>query len=105
MDERERMMILLEILDERYPYVQNMLNEWATDGADALSYAQAKDLVWQLLAPLGISLIGYRAAERALDDYPSDPDAREAYERFTAVGQQIGDTLDDALNVAHSVRS
>jgi hypothetical protein len=105
MDERERMLILAEILDERLPYIQSVLDEWSVPESDALSYAQAKDLIWHLVAPLGISLIGYRAAERALDDYPGDSDAQHAHERFTSVGKRIGDMLDDALQTANSVRS
>lgn len=105
MDERERMAILAEVLEERLPYVQNVLDEWSVPESDALSYAQAKDLIWHLVAPLGISLIGYRAAERALDDDPGDSDAQQAYERFTSVGKRIGDMLDDALHAAHTVRS
>lgn len=105
MDERDRMLILEEVLNERLPYVQNVLDEWSVPEADALTYAQAKDLIWHLVAPLGISLIGYKAAERVLDESPGDASAEEAFHQFASVGKQIGDILDDALRSAGSVRS
>jgi hypothetical protein len=104
MEDHDRVMILSEILSERLPYLRNVVDEWSVAESDALNYAQAKDLIWQLMAPLGISLVGFKAAERVLDENPTDQDAREAYQQFTSVGREIGDMIEYFLQSADSVR-
>lgn len=104
MDDRDRVEILDEILRERGSSVQRLIEEWSVPHADPLTYAQAKDLIWQIMAPLGLSLLGFRAAERAQQVAPADAALRDALYRFHQTGEEAGQVLERLLQIADSVR-
>ena len=104
MDDLARVEILEEILRERLPTVRHIIDEWSVAGAEALSYAQSKDLIWQIVAPLGLSMIGYSAAERARQEEPGNLDLLEARELFARTGEDVGRLLELFLEVAGRVR-
>ncbi len=104
MEDRDRAEVLAEILDERLASVRHLLDEWSVPQAEALTYAQAKDLIWQLFAPFGLAMLGYRVAERALREEPYDPALRSALERFTQTGEAVGNLLERFLAAAGEIR-
>lgn len=103
MDDRDRAEILAEILRERLPGVQRTIEEWSVPHADPVTYAQLKDLIWQVLAPLGLSLIGFRAAERAALE-GADSDLLQDGALFARIGEDAGRVLDRLLAAADEVR-
>lgn len=104
MDERERADILAEILNERLPSVRHILDEWSVPESDALNYAQAKDLIWQLAAPLCLSMLGFSAAEHAHQEDPGDPDLARDQVQFARVGEDVADLLNRFIAIAAGVR-
>lgn len=104
MDEQDRAEILAEILEERLPTVQRVIEEWSVPGAEAVNYAQLKDLIWEIMAPLGLTVIGFSAAERARQASPADPDLLSARDLFAHVGADIGRLLDRFLETADAIR-
>jgi hypothetical protein len=100
MDDQDR----VEIIDERLPHVRHIVQEWSVAESDALNYAQTKDLIWQLVVPLGLSMIGFKAAERVLDENQADTGARDAYEQFTRIGSDVDDLIEQFLYNADSIR-
>lgn len=104
MEAQDRVEILAEIVRERLPSVRRIIEEWSVPEAEAVSYAQLKDLIWQLAAPLGLSMLGFSAAERARREEPTDPELQAAGELFARVGEDAGQALERFLSVADSIR-
>lgn len=104
MDVHDRADVLAEILRERLPSVQRVIEEWSVSGAEAVSYAQVKDLIWQLAAPLGLSLLGFSATEQALRQSPSDTDIMAERELFARAGDDAGRALEQFLTAADKIR-
>jgi len=104
LDELTRAEILAEILRERLPTVRHFIDEWSVAGSDAVSYAQTKDLIWQIAAPLGLAMIGYGAAERARREEPGNQDVVEALSLFARAGEDAGRLLDQFLAAAAGIR-
>src|SRR5689334_22992634 len=104
MDDRERMDILAEILRERASSTRHVLDEWSVPHADPLTYAQAKDLIWQIAAPLGLSMLGFSAAERVRRDDPGDPDIQSALAGFARTGEETGRLMERLLRAAAGVQ-
>jgi len=96
MEDRDRAEILAEILRERLPGVQRTIEEWSVPHADPVNYAQLKDLIWQVLAPLGL-------AERAALE-GADPDLLQERALFARIGEDAGRVLDRLLAAAGEVR-
>ncbi|MDI3340954.1 MAG: hypothetical protein QJR03_10530 [Sphaerobacter sp.] len=103
MEDRDRAEILAEILRERLPGVQRTIEEWSVPQADPVTYAQLKDLIWQVLGPLGVSMIGFRAAERAAAA-GGDVEVLQARALFARVGEDAGRVLERLLTAAGQVR-
>ena len=104
MDDQQQVEILEEILEERLTSLRHIINEWSVPEADALNYAQAKDLIWQMGAPLGLAMVGYSAAERVLREDPANHEMLQAQELFASSGEEIGQILDRFLAAADRVR-
>lgn len=106
MEAQDRVEILAEIVRERLPSVQRIIEEWSVPEGEAVSYAQLKDLIWQLAAPLGLSMLGFSAAERARREVgaSTDPEILAASEFFARVGDNAGQALERFLSVADSIR-
>lgn len=104
MEDRDRAEILAEILRERMPSVQHIINEWSVPEADAVSYAQIKDLIWQIAAPLGLSMLGFSVTERARAEDPGDVDLLGDRALFARAGEESGALLESFLAVAHGLR-
>ena len=104
LDEQTRAEILAEVLRERLPTVRHIVDEWSVAGSDAVSYAQTKDLIWQLAAPLGLAMIGYSVAERARQEEPGNLDVIEATRLFARTGEDVGRVLDQFLAAAAGIR-
>lgn len=100
----DRVEILAEIVRERLPHVQRLIEEWSVPESDPVSYAQMKDLIWQAAAPLGLSLLGFRAVEHAHLDDPGNIDLRQAASLFSQVGSDTGDIIERFLQAAAGVR-
>ncbi|HET9014490.1 MAG TPA: hypothetical protein VFN57_02765 [Thermomicrobiaceae bacterium] len=100
MDERARADILAEILRERLPGVERVVEEWSVPEAEAVSYAQLKDLIWQLAAPLGLSMLGFSAAEHARQAGEIDVDLQAGQALFARVGQDTGRLLERFVRAA-----
>lgn len=100
----DRVEILAEIVRERLPSVQRLIEEWSVPESDAVNYAQMKDLIWQAAAPLGLSLLGFRAVEHARLEDPSDLDLQQAGALFSRVGGDAGDIIERFLRAAADVR-
>jgi hypothetical protein len=92
--------VLAEVLRERMESVKYIIDEWSVPGADAVNYAQIKDLIWQIAAPLGISLLGFSLAEDALQNDPGDISLEEAQALFGRVGEEMGSRLEQFLDLA-----
>lgn len=103
-EERERVEVLAEVLRERLPGLRHIIDEWSVPQADPLSYAQAKDLIAQIAAPLGLALVGFSAAERARRDDPGDLDTLQAQALFARAGEELSQALDRFLAIAAQVR-
>ena len=104
MDDLEQVEILAEVLRERLPTVTHIIDEWGVAGSDATSYAQIKDLIWQIAAPLGLAMLGYSAAERARQDEPGNLEVGEAQALFARAGEDCGGVLGLFLGAASRVR-
>lgn len=104
MDDRDRVEILAEILRERMPNVQRIVEEWSVPEADLVSLAQIKDLIWETMAPLGLSILGFSAAERERRQSPADPDLAEASALFARAGEDAGRLLERFLQAADRIR-
>jgi hypothetical protein len=104
MDDRDRAEILEEILQERLPSVQYIIDEWSVPEADAVNYAQIKDLIWQLAAPLGLSMLGFRATQRERQNDPGDIDLLSAEALFLRTGEEVEALLERFLAVADGLR-
>jgi len=100
MDERRRAEILAEILEERLPGVERVIQEWSVPHAEAVSYAQLKDLIWQAAAPVGLSMLGFSAADRARREGDIDADLLAARALFARIGQDTSDLLERFLAAA-----
>lgn len=100
----DRVEILAEIVRERLPGVQRLIEEWSVPESDPVNYAQMKDLIWQAAAPLGLSLLGFRAVERARLEDPGDLDLQQAGALFSRVGGDAGDIIERFLRAAADVR-
>jgi hypothetical protein len=105
MDDQDRAEILDEILRERMRAVRSILDEWSVPEADALTYAQAKDLIWQIAAPFGLAMLGFRVAEQALSDDPGNLDLMQSLRRCSRTGDDAGQLLERLLQTAARVRS
>lgn len=103
MDNHARVEILAEILRERLPSVQRVIEEWSVPHSDPVTYAQVKDLIWEVLAPLGISMLGFSAADRAAQE-STDPDILQARALFARTGEDTGRLLERLMQIADSVR-
>lgn len=104
MEEHDRVEILAEILTERLATVQRVIEEWSVPAAEPVTYAQLKDLIWQVAAPLGLSMIGFSAAERARRESPADLDLLRARELFGRAGEDASQLLERFLQAADAVR-
>lgn len=104
MDDRERSEILAEILKERLPSIRYIIDEWSVPQAEAVNYAQIKDLIWQIAAPLGLSMLGFSVAERAHQEDPGDIDLLQSRALFARTGEDAGALLERFLNVAGGLR-
>ncbi len=104
MDDRDRAEILAEILRERMPTVRHIIDEWSVPEADAVNSAQIKDLIWQIAAPLGLSMLGFSVSERARREDPGDIDLMQARALFASAGEESGALLERFLSVAHGLR-
>ncbi len=104
MDDRDRAEILAEILRERMPTVRHIIDEWSVPESDAVNYAQIKDLIWQIAAPLGLSMLGFSVSERARMEDPGDIDLMQERALFAGAGEESGALLERFLSVAHGLR-
>jgi len=104
MEDRDRAEILAEILRERMPAVQHIIDEWSVPEAEAVNYAQIKDLIWQIAAPLGLSMLGFSVTERARNEEPGDIDLLGARALFARAGEESGALLESFLSVAQGLR-
>ena len=104
MEDEERAEVLAEVLRERMSSVQYILDEWSVPEAEAFNYAQLKDLIWQIAAPLGLSLLGFSMAENARHGNPGDSDLQEAQALFGRIGEEMGTRLDQFLDIAGMLR-
>lgn len=100
MDDRDRAEVLAEILRERLRGVERVVEEWSVPQAEAVSYAQLKDLIWQLAAPLGLSMLGFSAADRAHREGDVDTDLLATRALFARIGQDTGALLERFLVAA-----
>lgn len=92
--------VLAEVLRERMESVKYIIDEWSVPGADAVNYAQIKDLIWQIAAPLGISLLGFSLVEEARQTDPEDTALQDAQALFGRVGEEMGSRLEQFLDLA-----
>ncbi len=104
MDDRARAEVLAEILRERLSGVERVVEEWSVPGAEAVSYAQLKDLIWQLAAPLGLSMLGFGAADRARQQGDVDTDLLAAQALFARTGESTGALLERFLAAAGALQ-
>jgi hypothetical protein len=104
LDDEQRVEILAEILRERLPTVRHVVDEWSVAGSDPVSYAQTKDLIWQIAGALGLAMVGYSAAERARHEDPGDLELLEAQRLFARSGEDVGRVLERFLAAAARVR-
>lgn len=104
MDDHERAEILAEVLRERLPSVQYIIDEWSVPESEAVNYAQMKDLIWQIAAPLGLSMLGFSASERARQVDPGDIDAIETRALFSKTGEETGALIEHFLSAAGRLR-
>ncbi len=104
MDDRDRAEILAEILRERMPTVHHIIDEWSVPDSDAVNYAQIKDLIWQIAAPLGLSMLGFSVSERARMEDPGDIDLMQERALFAGSGEESGALLERFLSVAQGLR-
>ena len=105
MDDRERAEILAEVLRERLPSIRYIVDEWSVPESEAVNYAQVKDLIWQIAAPLGLSMLGFSVSERARHDDPGDIDVLEAHALFAQAGEDSGALFERFLLIANGLRS
>jgi hypothetical protein len=103
-DDRERVEILAEVLQERMASVRYIIDEWSVPQAEPVNYAQIKDLIWQIAAPLGLSMLGFSVVERAVHDDPGDIDALGTRALFAQVGEDAGVLLERFLTIAGELR-
>ncbi len=104
MDDRDRAEILAEVLRERMPSVRHIIDEWSVPESDAVNYAQIKDLIWQIAAPLGLSMLGFSTVERALREDPGDIDALGDRALFAQAGEDTGALVEQFLEMAGRLR-
>ncbi len=104
MDDRERAEILAEVLRERMTSVKYIVDEWSVPESEAVNYAQIKDLIWQIAAPLGLSMLGFSASQRSRQEDPGDVDVMEAQALFARVGEDVGALLERFLTTAGRLR-
>jgi hypothetical protein len=103
-EDEARAEVLAEVLRERMPSIQYIIDEWSVPEAEAFNYAQLKDLIWQIAAPLGLSLLGFSLAENGRHENPGDADLQEAQVLFSRVGEEMGTLLDQYLDIAGILR-
>ncbi len=77
--------------------VRYIIDEWSVPDSDAVNYAQIKDLIWQIAAPLGLSMLGFSTVERALREDPGDIDALGNRALFAQAGEDTGALLEQFL--------
>jgi len=104
-EDEEGAEILAEVLRERMQSVQYIIDEWSVPNADAVNYAQLKDLIWQIAAPLGLSLLGFSMSDNARRSDPGNDELQQAQALFGRVGEEIGDLLNQFLGIAALLRS
>ena len=104
LEDEDRAEVLAEVLRERMPSIQYIIDEWSVPEAEAFNYAQLKDLIWQIAAPLGLSLLGFSLAENARRENPGNADLQEAQALFGRVGEEMGTLLDQYLDIAEILR-
>lgn len=104
MEDRERAEVLAEVLRERLSSLRHIIDEWSVPEAEAVNYAQIKDLIWQIAAPLGISMLGFSVTERARAEDPGDIDILEARGLFSEAGEEAGALLESFLTIANRLR-
>ena len=104
MEDEEGAEVLAEVLRERIQSIQYIIDEWSVPEADAFNYAQLKDLVWQIAAPLGLSLIGFSMAENARHSDPGNAELQDAQALFGRVGEEMGTLLNQFLEIAVMLR-
>lgn len=104
MDDRERAEILAEVLRERMSSLRYIIDEWSVPESEAVNYAQIKDLIWQIAAPLGLSMLGFSVSERVRQTDPGDIDVLEARALFAQAGEDAGALLERFLSIASGLR-
>jgi hypothetical protein len=96
--------VLVEVLRERMQSVQYIIDEWSVPEAEAFNYAQLKDLIWQIAAPLGLSLLGFSIAENARRSDPGNSELLDAQQLFGRVGEEMSARLNQFLEIAAVLR-
>ena len=99
-----RLEIIVEVLRERLPAARRVVEEWSVPGPEALTYSQAKDLIWQVAAPFGLAMLGYTLAERLVEAGDADLDLLASQGHLAHVGEETGALLDRLLRAADQVR-
>ena len=104
MDDRERAELLAEVLRERLSSIRYIIDEWSVPESEAVNYAQVKDLIWQVAAPFGLSMLGFSVSERARQSDPGDIDVLEDQALFAQAGEDAATLLERFLLIAAGLR-